>query len=80
MISLMVRDGALGTAFGNGLMQTIRIANDRGFGGAPGVYWGARMYNSGENIAMDDLHQPYMATSGYAEMVANRLMGWDGIS
>ena len=71
-IEQMIRDGAAGTAAGDGLVQT--YAQAPGYGTAK-YYGAARIYNSGSIAASGDLGEG-IATHCYASDIANRLMGW----
>lgn len=82
----MISDGTAGTDNGDGLVQLIdqATAHNQASGGA-GVsadkgqvyYQAARLYNSGStNPIWDDLNNGNGATAGYANDIANRLMGW----
>ncbi|KAK3686775.1 hypothetical protein LTR37_019490 [Vermiconidia calcicola] len=69
-IDLMVQDGVMGTAAGDGLKQTFQQCPSTG---AQAYFQAAVIYNSG-NLPqnLDD----NTATPCYASDVANRLMGW----
>lgn len=72
IIVQMIRDGAAGTAYGDGLRQLVAKT------GATDVskyYKAARMYNSGSIAASGNLGQGG-ATHCYASDIANRLTGW----
>jgi LysM repeat protein len=72
VITQMIRDGAAGTAAGDGLKQTLSQAPGNG----AGKYYGAaRIYNSGSIAASGDLGSG-IATHCYASDIANRLTGW----
>lgn len=71
-ISQMIKDGATGTAAGDGLEQTVAQAH---CSDVSKYYKGARIYNSGSIAAGGDLGQG-IATHCYSSDVANRLTGW----
>ena len=64
----MVKDGTLGTAYGDGLTQMINQAGE--------IYTAARMYNSGSVALNGDLSNGNGATPCYVSDIANRLTGW----
>jgi len=71
----MVREGTMGTAYGDGLQQC--VANQGG------VFAAARQYNSGSVANPGSLNNKNGATPSYVCDVANRLMGtyiWDGFA
>ncbi|KAF1983688.1 carbohydrate-binding module family 50 protein [Aulographum hederae CBS 113979] len=71
-VGLMVKEGVLGTAYGDGLKQTLAKA---GVTDTSKFYRAARLYNSGSIDASGDLGKG-VATHCYASDVANRLTGW----
>jgi len=72
-VERMIRDGAQGTRFGDGLIQCFHKW-DRNW------YHACRAYNSGR-VNRDDLSDGITATGHYVERVANRLVGnqWAGM-
>lgn len=68
----MIREGAAGTASGDGLAQTMNQANDAT---VIAYYKAARIYNSG-SIAKSGKLEDGIATHCYASDIANRLTGW----
>lgn len=75
-ILLMIRDGTAGTAYGDGLQQTLETAAGAlGGSDARAHYAAARLYNSG-SVNYDDLNDGFTSTACYAVDVANRLTGW----
>lgn len=71
-ITQMIRDGAAGTAFGDGLRQ---LLGKSGASDDSKYYKAARMYNSGSIAGSGDLGDG-IATHCYASDIANRLTGW----
>ncbi|PYH97276.1 hypothetical protein BO71DRAFT_448025 [Aspergillus ellipticus CBS 707.79] len=71
----MIRDGAVGTASGDGYATLINLAKSNT---VAAYYKSARLYNSGINSleSSDNLSSSSGATSCYASDVANRLTGW----
>ncbi len=63
----MVRDGAEGTANGDGLMQTLEAQKGD-------IYEAFRKYNSG-SVNQQDLNDGLGSTDLYVQKMANRLMG-----
>ncbi|OAA60121.1 hypothetical protein ISF_06132 [Cordyceps fumosorosea ARSEF 2679] len=78
-IDLMIRDGAAGTADGDGLKQVlVKARNMTGGAKAPQervFYTASRLYNSG-SANLTALGDPITATACYASDIANRLTGW----
>ncbi|KAK0113743.1 hypothetical protein ONS96_014599 [Cadophora gregata f. sp. sojae] len=72
-VERMIRDGAQGTRFGDGLIQCFHKW-DRNW------YHACRAYNSGR-VNREDLSDGITATGHYVERVANRLIGnqWTGM-
>ncbi|EON67522.1 hypothetical protein W97_06890 [Coniosporium apollinis CBS 100218] len=68
----MIRDGAAGTPYGDGLKQLVAKT---GASDVSKYYKAARMYNSGSIAAGGNLGQGG-ATHCYASDIANRLTGW----
>ncbi|KAF2757071.1 hypothetical protein EJ05DRAFT_511815 [Pseudovirgaria hyperparasitica] len=72
IITQMIRDGAAGTADGDGLKQLVEMS---GGSDVSKYYKAARMYNSGSIASSGNLGQG-IATHCYASDIANRLLGW----
>ena len=70
----MIQDGVMGTAAGDGSVQTLSQAVTKGGSGAQAFYMAARIYNSG-SVVQGDLGAG-VATHCYASDIANRLTGW----
>ncbi|KAH8602721.1 putative muramidase [Bisporella sp. PMI_857] len=70
----MIKDGAEGTAHGDGLKQCLAKANGKD---ATAYYIAARIYNTG-SYPGGDLGKPVTGTACYSSDVANRLTGWTG--
>lgn len=68
----MVKDGAEGTASGDGLKQCLAQV---GSGGVSAYYKAARCYNSGSIAPTGNLGQG-IATPCYVSDITNRLLGW----
>ncbi|KAL8243713.1 hypothetical protein R6Q59_009971 [Mikania micrantha] len=75
-ITQMIRDGASGTDYGNGLAGALIQAVQYGGGAAAITYYrAARLYNSGAIDPSGNL-EAGTATHCYASDIANRLAGW----
>lgn len=75
-ITQMLREGAGGTNYGDGLQQLLAKAGGAGYrSDASAYYRAARMYNSGSIHGSGNLGQGY-ATHCYASDIANRMTGW----
>lgn len=72
----MINDGVAGTAFGDGLRQTLATTSGH-YGGVQSAayYAAARLYNSG-SVDYTNLGNGFTSVACYADDVANRLTGW----
>lgn len=76
MIDLMIKDGVVGTAHGDGLRGTLNKAIARvGSKTAQAYYIAARIYNSG-SVDWANLNNGLGSTNCYASDISNRVQGW----